>query len=99
VRAGRRWCWARWGLSPIFFFGWSACRVDKPCWWRPSSRCRCSKRCGCVRGKYPQAVRTGSSKTSWQMLHLRCRLIFSGYRNSRLDLRWNLCSRACIRLL
>lgn len=40
--------------------------------------------------KYPQMVRTGSSKTSWQMLHLRWRLIFSGYKNSRFDLVCNL---------
>jgi hypothetical protein len=35
---------------------------------------------------YPQTVLTGSSKTSWQILHLRWRLIFSGSMNSRLAL-------------
>lgn len=35
---------------------------------------------------YPHAVLTGSSKTSWQMLHFKCLLIFYGYRKSRLVL-------------
>jgi hypothetical protein len=37
--------------------------------------------------RYPQVMRTGSSKTSWHMLQRRCRLIRCGLKNSRgLDL-------------
>ena len=36
--------------------------------------------------QYPHAVLTGSSKTSWQMLHFKCLLMLSGERKSRLVL-------------
>lgn len=63
-------------------FAQRTCLIDP----RPILNTNIAERMSMLAHPYPHAVLTGSSKTSWQMLHFKCLLIFYGYRKSRLVL-------------